>query len=224
MEAGELAVRGGIVDIFPSGRAEPVRLDFFGDEVEAIRAFDPASQRTSGAIEAVTIKPVSEVPLDEAAVTRFRSGYRTSFGAVGGDDPLYTAVSAGRRHIGFEHWLPLFHERLETLFDYMADDAVVVLDHQAEEACPGAPRTDRRILRGAPPDLAGGGAARTGTVYHPLPPDRLYLGAREWAAQLDRRPTGQLSPFAAPGRGHRRRRCRRPPGAGFRRCPGTRWR
>ena len=197
MEAGELAVRGGIVDIFPSGRAEPVRLDFFGDEVEAIRAFDPASQRTSGAIEAVTIKPVSEVPLDEAAVTRFRSGYRTSFGAVGGDDPLYTAVSAGRRHIGFEHWLPLFHERLETLFDYMADDAVVVLDHQAEEACQARLELIEEYFE-ARRDLAGGGAARTGTVYHPLPPDRLYLGAREWAAQLDRRPTGQLSPFAAP--------------------------
>ena len=197
MEAGELAVRGGIVDIFPSGRAEPVRLDFFGDEVEAIRAFDPASQRTSGTVEAVTIKPVSEVPLDEAAVTRFRSGYRASFGAVGDDDPLYAAVSAGRRHIGFEHWLPIFHERLETLFDYMADDAVVVLDPQADEACQARLELINEYFE-ARCDLAGGGAAAVGTVYHPLPPARLYLEAREWTARLDRHPTGLLSPFAAP--------------------------
>ena len=195
MEPGELAVRGGILDIFPPGRTEPVRLDFFGDEVEAIRTFDPASQRTSGTIEAVTVKPVSEVPLDKAAVTRFRSGYRTTFGAVGDDDPLYVAVSAGRRHIGFEHWLPLFHERLETLFDYMSD-AVVVLDHQAEDACHARLELIEEYFE-ARRDLAGGGAA-VGTVFHPLPPDRFYLGAREWTTCLGRYPTGHLSPFAAP--------------------------
>ena len=196
MEAGELAVRGGILDIFPTGRPEPVRLDFFGDEVEAIRTFDPASQRTSGTIETVTVKPVSEVPLDEAAVTRFRSGYRTAFGAVGDDDPLYAAVSAGRRHIGFEHWLPLFHQRLETIFDYMADETVV-LDHQADEACRAHLELIEEYFE-ARRDLAGGGAAAAGALYHALPPDRLYLEAREWTARLARHPTGRLSPFVAP--------------------------
>ena len=103
MEPGEYAKRGGIVDIFPAGAAEPLRLDFFGDDLDGLRAFDAASQRTTGSLKTAVLRPVSEVLLDEAAISRFRSGYRVLFAKAGDDDPLYAAVTAGHRHIGMEH-------------------------------------------------------------------------------------------------------------------------
>ncbi|MEM6490874.1 MAG: transcription-repair coupling factor, partial [Pseudomonadota bacterium] len=129
-EAGEYAVRGGIVDLFPPGHEEPLRLDFFGDSVETIRRFDPVTQSSAGTLDRLTIKPVEEAPLDDAAIARFRRSYRERFGAGGGSDPLYEAVSAGRRYPGLEHWAPLFHERMETLFDF-APEASVTLDDGA---------------------------------------------------------------------------------------------
>ena len=132
-EPGEYAVRGGLVDVFPPGEAEPLRLDFFGDELEAIRTFDPLTQRTLGKRKDFALRPVGEVFLDAPSIERFRSGYRETFGAVTRDDPLYEAVSTGRVHPGMEHWLPLFYDGLETLFDYLPG-APVWLDHQAEQA------------------------------------------------------------------------------------------
>ena len=77
--------------------------------------------------------PASEIPLDAEAVERFRTGYRGLFGAAGGDDPLYEAVSQGMRHPGMEHWLPLFHDRMETIFDYLAG-ASLTLDAAIDDA------------------------------------------------------------------------------------------
>jgi len=196
MEPGEFAVRGGIVDVFPPGLDMPVRLDFFGDEIEGIRTFDPTSQRSTGKREAVVLKPVSEVPLDGDAIERFRTGYRELVGAAVQDDALYEAVSQGRRHLGMEHWLPLFYRRLETLFDYLAA-GIVVLDHQAEEA------RDARLdliseYYQTRRSVAGSGLAAAATPYNPLPPQRLYLDAAEWRSLLVERPVATLSPFAGP--------------------------
>jgi len=116
-EPGEFAIRGGIVDLYPAGAAEPVRLDFFGDTLESVRSFDPLNQRSTGKLDEAVLRPVSEVLLDDEAVRRFRSRYREQFGATGTDDPLYESVSASRRYVGMEHWLPLYYERLETLFE-----------------------------------------------------------------------------------------------------------
>ncbi len=124
-----MRMRGGIIDIYPPGDGGPVRLDFFGDVLDGARRFDPETQRTTEKLKSVDLAPVSEVILDEAAITRFRQNYRVEFGAGGVDDPLYEAVTAGRKHQGMEHWLPFFHERLETLFDYLPD-ASVMLDDQ----------------------------------------------------------------------------------------------
>ena len=134
-EPGEFAIRGGIIDLFPpgSGDDEAVRLDLFGDELEQVRSFDPISQRTTGKRDRVELRPMSEAFLDRDSIARFRSGYRELFGAVTDEDPLYEAVSAGRKQAGMEHWLPLFHPEMETLLDYLPD-APVTLDHQAEEA------------------------------------------------------------------------------------------
>jgi transcription-repair coupling factor (superfamily II helicase) len=96
MEPGDYAIRGGIIDIFPPGDGGPVRLDLFGDVLDGARRFDPVSQRTTDKLDIVELAPVSEVILDDAAITRFRQNYRIEFGAAGTDDPLYEAVSAGR--------------------------------------------------------------------------------------------------------------------------------
>jgi len=107
-EAGEFAVRGGILDVFPTGSPDPVRLDFFGDTLESIRRFDALSQRSTGTLPQLSIKPVSEVLLDPQVIQRFRSRYREQFGTISDDDPLYGAVSAGHRYAGMEHWLPFY--------------------------------------------------------------------------------------------------------------------
>jgi len=192
-EAGEYAVRGGIVDLFPPGFDEPLRLDLFGDEVEKIRTFDPLSQLTTGERDALSLQPMAEFTLDESSVARFRSGYRELFGAVVAEDPLYEAVSAGRRFVGMEHWLPLLHERLDTIFDYLPDTPVS-LDPQADEAF-----TARLAQIGgfyqARLDLQKTEARANAPVYKPLSPERLYLTAEERAVVLAGRAVMRLSPF-----------------------------
>src|SRR5215470_9876284 len=132
-EPGDYAVRGGIVDLFAPGMEAPVRLDFFGDTLESIRSFDPETQRTAGQLRALALVPVAEFQLTAETIARFRQGYLAEFGAARRDDTLYEAVSEGRRHPGMEHWLPLFHERLATLFDYVGD-APIVLEPLVEDA------------------------------------------------------------------------------------------
>jgi transcription-repair coupling factor (superfamily II helicase) len=193
-EPGEFAVRGGIVDLFPPGFEEPVRLDLFGDEVEKIRNFDPLSQRTTGERDKLALQAMAEFSFDEASIARFRAGYRELFGVVTGD-PLYEAVSAGRRYAGMEHWLPLMQERMETLFDY-APEAMLSLDPQGDEAF------DARFAQiadfyQARLDLQATEARSNAAVYRPLPPDRLYLTQDELADRLAGRSTLRLSPFGA---------------------------
>jgi transcription-repair coupling factor (superfamily II helicase) len=193
MEPGEFAVRGGIVDLFPPGPDGGLRLDLFGDTLEAVRRFDPLTQRTTGErLPALSLVPVSEVALDPAAIERFRAGYRALFGAVTDDDPLYAAVSAGRKHMGFEHWLPLFHDGLATLFDYLPD-AAVTLDHQVDAAreARGSTVIDYyQARRDAKPTTFG-----DAPVYKPLPPEQLYLLSAEWDAALEPRRVAAFSPF-----------------------------
>ncbi|MGH6923545.1 MAG: transcription-repair coupling factor, partial [Propylenella sp.] len=125
-EVGEYAVRGGILDLWAPGTQAPVRLDFFGDVLESIRPFDPLTQRTTGQIKRLDLVPASEIVLTEETVARFRRNYRTAFGAVLENDPLFQAVSEGRRFAGMEHWLPFFYEELETLFDFLPDVPIIV--------------------------------------------------------------------------------------------------
>ena len=201
-EAGEFAVRGGIVDVFPPGTVEPIRLDFFGDELEQIRRFDAMTQRTTGTEDSFILRPVSEAPLTESTIQRFRQGYRELFGPASGSDPLYEAISAGQRHIGMEHWLPLYHEGLETLFDYLPD-AVVTLDNQADEAI--AARLDliaeyyqARLDMMPATQRAAQAAAESTAPYKPVPPARMFLDADEVAAKLAARPVLAFQPFALP--------------------------
>ena len=185
MEPGDYAVRGGIIDIFPPGQSGPVRLDLFGDVLDGARRFDPASQRTTEQLKMIELAPVSEVILDEQAITRFRQNYRIAFGAAGTDDPLYEAVSAGRKHAGIEHWLGFFQDNLETLFDYLPN-VTVTIDDQVGPA---------RVSRWDSIDDQYGTRmhaleqkGRMDSVYKPAEPALLYLDDSAWdAAIVDRR-------------------------------------
>ncbi|MGX5665930.1 transcription-repair coupling factor [Rhizobium daejeonense] len=195
-EVGEFAVRGGILDVFVPGSEEPVRLDFFGDTLESIRFFDPASQRTTGQARSLDLNPMSEVTLTPESISRFRKNYLSLFGAATRDDALYSAVSEGRRYAGMEHWLPLFHDHLETVFDYLRGFRMVT-DHTVKEAAEERAKLIRdyyeaRLNSGTP----GKGHLGQGTPYKPVPPERLYLGAGEFARTLDAHEPLRLTPFA----------------------------
>ena len=192
MEPGDYAIRGGIIDIFPPGESGPVRLDLFGDVLDGARRFDPVSQRTTEKLEVVELAPVSEVILDDAAITRFRQNYRIEFGAAGTDDPLYEAVSAGRKHQGIEHWLPFFHEKLETLFDYLPG-ATISLDDQVTPA--RLARWDTIADQYETRRLALENRSRMDTVYKPTPPGLLYLDDAAWEHAVGDRRVLQFSPL-----------------------------
>ncbi|KAA2316973.1 transcription-repair coupling factor [Pseudooceanicola sediminis] len=191
-EPGDYALRGGIIDIYPAGSGGPVRLDMFGDVLDGARRFDPATQRTTDKLDVIELAPVSEVILDEAAITRFRQNYRIEFGAAGTDDPLYEAVSAGRKQQGIEHWLPFFHDTLETLFDYLPD-ATITLDDQVTPA--RLARWDTIADQYETRRIALGQKGRMDSVYKPVPPELLYLSDTAWDKAIGTRRVMQLSPL-----------------------------
>ncbi len=197
-DAGEYAVRGAIFDIHPSGLDANggdggLRLDFFGDEIEQLRLFDPGTQRSTGVVDQHLLLPASEALLDDDSVKRFRSRYREQFGANATSDPLYQAVSDGRRLAGIEHWLPLFEERVATLFDHLTASDVLVIDSAALGAA------DERLA-----DIADYHAARTETSgkkpgsYRPLAPAALYLSRAELDERLTGWPIHRADIFAQP--------------------------
>ncbi|MCQ0092725.1 transcription-repair coupling factor [Roseovarius sp. M141] len=192
-EPGDYAIRGGIIDIFPPGDADgggPVRLDLFGDVLDGARRFDPVTQRTTRKLDMIELAPVSEVILDDAAITRFRQNYRIEFGSAGSDDPLYEAVSAGRKAQGAEHWLPFFHDKLETLFDYIPG-APVLLDDAVTPA--RVARWDSIEDQYGARQHAMTAKGRSDSVYKPVPPSLLYLDDAAWEAALAPHRALQLS-------------------------------
>ena len=198
-EPGEFAVRGGLVDIFPPGVEEPVRLDFFGDQLESIRAFDPATQRTTRQLQQFDLAAATEVLLTEESISRFRKSYIALFGPAG-DDPVYEAVSAGRKHAGMEHWLPLFYQQTNSLFDFIPS-ALVFVEHLAQEAAEdrfssiddyyAARVEDAEATKPKNSDFAA-------PTYRPMPAGALYMTKTEWQRALDGVALRQFSPFSAP--------------------------
>lgn len=189
MEPGEFALRGSIIDLFPPTAELAVRIDLFDTDIETIKWFDPLTQVSTAPLESLVLQPVSEVLLNEETIARFRMGYRDLFGAVTKDDPLYESISAGRHYAGAEHWLPLFYDHLDTLFDYLPS-AIVSIDHAALSV-----KQDRQELlldyyqaRTAPTHKGDG-------IYHPLPPAMLYVPEAEWATILKSKPVLTLSAF-----------------------------
>uniref|UniRef100_UPI0035AFCB09 transcription-repair coupling factor n=1 Tax=Paenirhodobacter enshiensis TaxID=1105367 RepID=UPI0035AFCB09 len=194
-EPGDYAVRGGIIDIYPPGESGPVRLDLFGDTLDGARRFDAASQRTTEKLKSVELAPVSEVILDEPSITRFRQNYRVEFGAGGAEDPLYEAVSAGRKHAGMEHWLGFFHDRLDTIFDYVPTASVMIDDQiEAQRISRWEGIADQYDTRRE----AMGRRDRVDTVYKPAPPALLYLDEASWTAALAAHRVLRFQVLAAP--------------------------
>jgi transcription-repair coupling factor (superfamily II helicase) len=195
VDPGDFAVRGGIIDIFPPGAEAPIRLDFFGDTLESIRSFDPQSQRSMATLKSFSLNPANEVLLTPEAIGRFRKGYAGAFGGIDISDPLYESVTNGRRYQGQEHWMPLFHEHLDTIFDYLPD-AAISLDFESAEATTA--RLDQieefHSARREALDKQSFGAA----PYKPLKPDALYLSRDELGQRLADNCTMQLSPFESP--------------------------
>tara|TARA_B110000037_G_scaffold126359_1_gene143936 strand:- start:48 stop:3503 length:3456 start_codon:yes stop_codon:yes gene_type:complete len=171
-EPGDYAIRGGIIDVFPPGEVGPVRMDLFGDELESARRFDPVTQRTVENLDRIEFAPVSEVILDDVSINRFRNNYRKEFGSAGLDDPLYEAVSAGRKHQGYEHWAPYFHDGMETIFDHLPN-AVIFMDENIERIHNS--RWDGINDQYEARLEALNSKNRLETVYKPIKPELFYI-------------------------------------------------
>lgn len=199
-EVGEFAVRGGIVDLFPTGYDKPVRLDYFGDEIESLKFFDPLTQISSEKVDSIALKPTSEVLLDEKSIALFRTGYRELFGVATESDPLYTAVSSGQKFPGVEHWMPLFYPHLVGLLDYLPASPVL-FDHQAREAMTSRSQqiADFYQARRALHIAVQKGKDKNAVAYKPVPMDRLYFMPQEIDAQTTDRAVADFTPFADAG-------------------------
>lgn len=184
-DRGEFAVRGGILDLFTPGSGEPIRLDFFGNTLESIRSFDIANQRTTGQLKSFSLVPMSEVTLDQETIPRFRQGYISHFGAATREDALYQAISEGRRFAGTEHWLPLFHDKLETVEDYCSN-FIIIADQTAIDA--GKLRIeqihDHYLSRKDALNIKLQAKSEGGTPYKPMPPETLYLSQSALSTSL----------------------------------------
>ncbi|NCC02588.1 MAG: transcription-repair coupling factor [Proteobacteria bacterium] len=202
-EVGEFAVRGGIIDLYPAALSQPLRIDLFGQEVEAIRAFDPLSQITTGTVDHLSMIPTSEVILEDQTVTRFRGNYRELFGSTLDNDPLYEAVSTRRKFPGVEHWLPLFYDRLVGLLDYLpavpvffeaqATDAILSRFEQINDFYQARQSLFTATLKGKNKE-----SVHNVAPYKPVPVEQMFLSPEDIDTVLKGRALGVLSPFQEP--------------------------
>ncbi|EMU1572562.1 transcription-repair coupling factor [Neisseria gonorrhoeae] len=188
--AGEFAVRGGIVDLFPMGSETPYRIDLFDDEIDGIKTFDTDTQRTISPVSEIRLLPAHEFPTDSEAQKIFRSRFRKEVDGNPNDAAVYKAVSNGHFGAGVEYYLPLFFENeLETLFDYIGEDALFVSlgDVHAEA---------NRFWNDVKSRYA---MAQGDETYPPLLPQHLYLSADVFAGRLKN--YGQVLPDVS-GKAH----------------------
>ncbi|HWA00762.1 MAG TPA: transcription-repair coupling factor [Caulobacterales bacterium] len=191
--AGEFAVRGGLIDVFPPGAAEPLRFDFFGDVLETIRAFDPETQISKRTLTGALLTPVSEILFDDETVLRFRKSFAQAFGAV--NDLVYDAVSARIRRQGVEQWLPFFYDKLETVFDYAGETALVAFDALADEALKDRVETAQDHYESRKNAPMSRGAA----PFRAPEPKALYLVDDALGDALGKRPVRRFTHFESEG-------------------------
>ena len=185
MEHGEFAVRGSLLDLYPSGSKVPYRIELFDDEIESIREFDPESQRSSHKIDLIEMLPAREFPLNKDDISLFRQNFREQFSGAAQDNPIYRDVSQGVPPAGIEFYLPLFFSGCESLFDYLPEDlqlfTVNSIDLAADQFIKEV--NDRHEM------------ARFHKDRPPLPPHSLYLAIDELFGALKRYPRHQIQSF-----------------------------
>lgn len=178
IEPGEYAVRGDIIDIFPVGTEEPLRIDLFDAEVERIRTFDAMTQRTTGELNHYTFQVMGEVALDENTIKSFRAKYREAFGAAFKDDEIYADITNGVKHLGMENWLPFFYEdALPTLFDYLPQ-ADIILGRNVDEAVKAKCDSIADYYQ-ARLEALSIKSNNEMDIYRPIKPELLYLNEKE---------------------------------------------
>ncbi|WP_215399163.1 transcription-repair coupling factor [Rheinheimera oceanensis] len=174
MEHGEFSARGSILDLYPMGAHVPYRIDFFDNDVDGIRTFDPDNQRSLQAVEAIELLPAHEFPTDQAAIERFRMAYRERFNARNEKESLYQQVSQGLLPAGIEYYLPLFTEKTATLFDYLPANSRCLLLGDTEHSADRFWQELKRRFDDRAIDL----------LRPILPPAQLYLSTDQLFASL----------------------------------------
>ncbi len=189
-EPGEFAVRGSIIDIIPSGQNLGYRIDFFAEEIESIRIFDPLTQISNKQVEELSLIPTSEVILNPETIANFRELYRENFTVINRDDPLYEAISEGRHYAGMENYLPFFYPELKSLFAYLPN-ALICFDYLTVQA------KDERIATIQDYYLARKNPiSKDSHSYNPVEPELLYLTEKSYIQEIAKYPNFTLSPFA----------------------------
>ncbi|MDY6407117.1 MAG: transcription-repair coupling factor [Pseudomonadota bacterium] len=191
MESGDFAVRGGLIDIFPAGSDMPVRVDFFGDEVDSLKSFDVLTQRTVKDIPSLILKPISEFLLTPESISLFRSRYRELF-EVAPNDTFYESVTNGRYIQGLEHFLPLFHKRMVPIWDYLSN-YITVLDYQTPDAFLSRWDQIQEYYDARIQALTDGNTF--GSIYHPIPPELFFIDKKQIDNLVSSSNTYQFSPF-----------------------------
>ncbi len=184
MDHGDFAIRGSLIDVFPMGAEQPFRLDLFGDEIEALRHFDPETQRSTSTVDSLRILPGREVPLTAEAIANFRRHWRLAFEGRPTKSPLYEDISDGVAPAGIEYYLPLFYDSVSSVFDYLPADTLVVVDGDIDETAAAFRRgVDERYEQ-----------LRHDIERPILPPERLFLSAGEVEVELGRRTRIRIDP------------------------------
>jgi transcription-repair coupling factor (superfamily II helicase) len=196
-EPGEYAMRGHIIDLFPSQASFPYRIDLFGDEIESIKSFDPLTQRSNDDIETILLIPTSEVLLKDETVLDFRKKYRENFGIVGERDPLYQSISAKKAYSGMEHWLPLFYSSLDTFIDYLPKDAFYFFSYKVEEAALARFEQINEHYQARLDFLKTKNLKDQEAEYHPVKPELLFLFPQQLNQILENDTCFFFSPFSA---------------------------
>ena len=196
MQAGEYALRGGIIDVFASGMEYGYRLDLFGDVLESVRLFNPATQKTSAVVQNFSLKPMAEFVLNEKTISAFRTKYRALAGQQLNSDFLYESVSAGRKVNGLEHWLPLFFDEMSCFLDYLPQDTLLYLDENLSEAVSARQSQISEYYQARLSALKS--KDKLEEAYYPIPPDMFFFTSAEWEQHLNRFERFVLSSFITP--------------------------
>ena len=192
-EKGEYSVRGGLVDVFPIDSENPIRLDFFGDEIESIFEFDALSQRRGDPLETVSVTPFEEGSIGAKERERFKNRYRELFGPPSKTDEIYQQTLQGTYPKGIEHWSPLFYENMTNLLDYLGSPDIIVENTFQAQVNEKIQEIDDYYQTRLSHQRTEGEL-----IYNPLPPERLYLTPEEMKEALGGKTVSEVSPLGLP--------------------------